>query len=112
VSVSTYTAIGTPQHGSAVGCLTVPDQCPNGAVQRKLNSGDDTPQPSGKPKIYYTSMGSTEDPVERDGSLTALAGADCLPRVAGGLHATEPMNRNVIAAVQRALRRACSDSPG
>lgn len=101
-NVATYTAFGTPQHGSVVGCLTVPDQCPGNQVLRDLNHGDDTPG-----SVYYTSIGSTEEPVESDGTLTQLDGGACLPLVKGGLHAFEPSNQVIYRTVRDGLISRC-----
>ncbi len=101
-NVATYTAFGTPQHGSVLGCVTVPDQCPGNKVMQALNEGDDTPG-----SIYYTSIGSTEEPVESNGTLTRLDGGACLPLVKGGLHAFEPSNQVIYQAVRDGLRSTC-----
>lgn len=101
-NVATYTAFGTPQHGSVVGCATVPDQCPGNEVMQALNDGDDTPG-----AIYYTSIGSTEEPVESNGTLTRLDGGACLPLVKGGLHAFEPTNQVIYGAVRDGLKSTC-----
>ncbi|HEY3894820.1 MAG TPA: alpha/beta fold hydrolase [Pseudonocardiaceae bacterium] len=101
-NVATYTAFGTPQHGSVVGCATVPDQCPGNPVMQALNEGDDTPG-----SIYYTSIGSTEEPVESNGTLTRLDGGACLPLVKGGLHASEPSNQVIYRAVRDGLSSTC-----
>lgn len=98
----TYTAFGTPQHGSVVGCATVPDQCPGNEVMQALNEGDDTPG-----SIHYTSIGSTEEPVESNGTLTRLDGGACLPMVKGGLHAFEPSNQVIYGAVRDGLKSTC-----
>jgi triacylglycerol lipase len=101
-TVATYTALGTPQHGSVLGCATVPDQCPGNKVMQALNEGDDTPG-----STYYTSIGSTEEPVESNGTLTRLDGGACLPMVKGGLHVFEPHNRVIYQAVRDGLRSNC-----
>ncbi|HET9256390.1 MAG TPA: alpha/beta fold hydrolase [Pseudonocardiaceae bacterium] len=101
-NVATYTALGSPQHGSVLGCVTVPDQCPGNQVLRDLNHGDDTPG-----SVYYTSIGSTDEPVESNGTLTRLDGGACLPLVKGGLHAFEPRDPVIYRAVLDGLISQC-----
>src|SRR5262249_23033321 len=101
-SVGTYTAFGTPQHGSILGCVTVPDQCPGNQVLRDLNRGDDPPG-----SVYYTSIGSTDEPVESNGTLTRLDGGACLPLVRGGFHEFEPSNPVIYRTVRDGLISRC-----
>lgn len=101
-NVATYTAFGTPQHGYLPGCVTVPDQCPGNQVLQELNRGDDTPG-----SIHYTSIASTDEPAESDGTVTRLDGGACLPLVTGGPHFAEPGNQVIYRAVRDGLTSTC-----
>lgn len=106
-NVASYTAFGTPQHGSRQhSCRPadpVPDQCPTGPVLTELNRGDDTPG-----SIHYTSIASTQaHPEEANGEWAPLDQGACLPLVNGGPHGTEPSNAVIYQAVKAGLNSTC-----
>lgn len=117
-NVASYVAMGSPQHGNPnpLSHVLVPDQDPAGPVLRALNAGDDTPgsttshDDATPGRILYTSIGSTEQPEEADGSWSRLDGGACLPQVKGGSHAFEPSDPEVYAAVLDGLRTRCSEA--
>jgi triacylglycerol lipase len=106
-NVASYTAFGTPQHGSPSNRCDpwewVPDQCPAGPVLQELNRGDDTPG-----SISYTSIASSQaHPEEADGKWAPLDGGACLPVVKGGQHGSEPRNEVIYHAVRNGLTSSC-----
>lgn len=106
-NVASYTAFGTPQHGSPQHSCSpsdpVPDQCPTGPVLKQLNRGDDTPGP-----IHYTSIASRQaHPEEADGKWAPLDQGACLPVVNGGPHGMEPSNDRIYQAVKDGLKSTC-----
>lgn len=106
-AVASYTAFGTPQHGSPANQCGpwewVPDQCPTGSVLQDLNRGDDTPG-----SIPYTSIASRQaHPEEADGKWAPLDQGACLPRVDGGPHPPEPRNAVIYQAVKDGLNARC-----
>lgn len=106
-NVASYTAFGTPQHGSSQhSCQPsdpVPDQCPTGPVLKELNRGDDTPG-----SIHYTSIASRQaHPEEADGKWAPLDQGACLPMVNGGSHGVEPSNAAIYQAVKDGLNSTC-----
>jgi triacylglycerol lipase len=106
-NVASYTAFGTPQHGSPSNSCApweiVPDQCPTGPVLQELNRGDDTPG-----SIYYTSIASRQAyPEEAEGKWASLDQGACLPLVDGGPHGSEPRNEVIYQAVKAGLRSTC-----
>lgn len=101
--VASYTAFGTPQHGSTSGCLLVPDQCSYGPILQSLNRGDDTPG-----RIHYTSIASKQAPVEEaSGTWHPLDQGACLPLIDGGPHGAEPRNAVIYEAVKDGLNSTC-----
>lgn len=106
-NVASYTAFGTPQHGSAQhSCQPgdpIPDQCPTGRVLTELNRGDDTPG-----AIHYTSIASRQaHPEEANGKWAPLDQGACLPLVNGGTHGAEPGNAVIYQAVKDGLNSIC-----
>ena len=105
--VASYTAFGTPQHGSPKNKCTllepVQDQCPTGPVLTELNRGDDTPG-----SIHYTSIASRQaDAEEASGKWHPLDQGACLPVVDGGPHGDEPRNAVIYKAVKDGLNSVC-----
>ena len=106
-TVASYTAFGTPQHGSPQHSChpadPIPDQCPTGSVLMELNRGDDTPG-----SIHYTSIASRQaHPEEANGKWAPLDQGACLPMVNGGTHGAEPSNAVIYQAVKNGLNSTC-----
>ena len=112
--VDTYVTLGTPQYGLWSACLLPVkgggQMCPSSSFLRTLNSGDDTPDTNGSPKVLWTTIYSTDDGLVPT-SASRLDGGACHVQVSGVTHNEMDNSPTVFGHVLAAVdRQTCTGS--